>query len=134
MDGAVFAVLGLLIAFTFSGATARFDTRRQLIVEETNDIGTAYLRLAPLPADAQPPLRQAFRDYLAARIETYRRQQDPQSIPHARVRAGHRGSRQVSIHALAQIEQGLIERVHSNQAKTSVFDVEYDEHWLPWRD
>jgi len=41
VDGAVFALLGLLIAFTFSGAAARFDTRRQLIVEETNDIGTA---------------------------------------------------------------------------------------------
>ena len=29
IDGAVFALLGLLIAFTFSGATARFDTRRR---------------------------------------------------------------------------------------------------------
>ena len=45
VDGAVFALLGLLIAFTFSGASSRFDTRRQLIVEETNDIGIAYLRL-----------------------------------------------------------------------------------------
>ena len=72
VDGAVFAVLGLLIAFTFSGATARFDTRRQLIVEETNDIGTAYLRLDLLPADSQPALREAFRSYLDARIETYR--------------------------------------------------------------
>jgi hypothetical protein len=73
VDGAVFAVLGLLIAFTFSGATTRFDSRRQLIVEETNDIGTAYLRLDLLPADAQPALRESFRRYLDARIETYRR-------------------------------------------------------------
>src|SRR5580765_7773073 len=41
VEGAVFALLGLLIAFTFSGAASRFDTRRQLIIEETNDIGTA---------------------------------------------------------------------------------------------
>jgi phosphotransferase system glucose/maltose/N-acetylglucosamine-specific IIC component len=33
MEGAVFALLGLLIAFTFSGAASRFDTRRQLIIE-----------------------------------------------------------------------------------------------------
>jgi hypothetical protein len=71
VDGAVFAVLGLLIAFTFSGATTRFDARRQLIVEETNNIGTAYLRLDVLPADAQPALRESFRRYLDARIETY---------------------------------------------------------------
>jgi hypothetical protein len=66
-DGAVFAVLGLLIAFTFSGATARFDSRRQLIVEETNDIGTAYRRLDLLRSDAQPALRESFRRYLDAR-------------------------------------------------------------------
>jgi len=76
VDGAVFAVLGLLIAFTFSGAATRFDSRRQLIVEETNDIGTAYLRLDLLPADARPALRESFRSYLDARIETYRKLPD----------------------------------------------------------
>jgi hypothetical protein len=76
VDGAVFALLGLLIAFTFSGASSRFDTRRQLIVEETNDIGTAYLRLDLLPADAQPALRENFRRYLDARIDVYRKLPD----------------------------------------------------------
>ncbi len=76
VDGAVFALLGLLIAFTFSGASSRFDTRRQLIVEETNDIGTAYLRLELLPADAQPALRESFRRYLDARIGVYRKLPD----------------------------------------------------------
>ena len=43
VHGAVFALMGLLMAFTFSGAASRFDHRRDLIVEEANDIGTAYL-------------------------------------------------------------------------------------------
>ena len=73
VDGAVFAVLGLLIAFTFSGATARFDARRQLIVEETNNIGTAYLRIDVLPSEVQPALRESFKRYLDNRIETYRK-------------------------------------------------------------
>jgi len=76
VEGAVFALLGLLIAFTFSGAASRFDTRRQLIVEETNDIGTAYLRLDLLPVDAQPGLRDNFRKYVDARLETYRKLPD----------------------------------------------------------
>src|SRR5882762_6485403 len=76
VDGAVFAILGLLIAFTFSGAASRFDTRRQLIVEETNDIGTAYLRLDLLPVDAQPSLREKFRGYLDTRLEVYRKLPD----------------------------------------------------------
>src|SRR5512136_2423342 len=57
VEGAVFALFGLLIAFTFSGGASRFDSKRQLIAEEANDIGTAYLRLDLLPATAQPALR-----------------------------------------------------------------------------
>jgi ABC-type glycerol-3-phosphate transport system permease component len=76
VEGAVFGLLGLLIAFTFSGAVSRFDDRRHLIVEEANDIGTAWLRLDLLPADTQPRLRQLFRDYLSSRLETYRKLPD----------------------------------------------------------
>lgn len=72
VEGAVFALLGLLVAFTFSGAATRFDQRRSLIVEEANDIGTAYLRVDLLPPDAQPPVRQKFREYVDARIAAYR--------------------------------------------------------------
>ena len=71
VEGAVFGLLGLLIAFTFSGAASRFDTRRQLIVEETNDIGTAYLRLDLLPVDQQPALREKFRQYVDTRLAVY---------------------------------------------------------------
>ena len=41
IEGAMFTLLGLLVAFTFSGAAERFEGRRHLIVEEANDIGTA---------------------------------------------------------------------------------------------
>ncbi len=72
IDGAVFGLMGLLIAFTFSGAASRFDGRRQLIGQEANDIGTAYLRIDLLPQAAQPALRQDFRDYLDARLAIFR--------------------------------------------------------------
>ena len=70
-SGITFALFGLLMAFVFSGAYARFDNRRDLIVDEANAIGTAYLRVDLLPADAQPALRQAFRDYTQSRIQFY---------------------------------------------------------------
>ena len=75
VDGTVFALLGLLIAFTFSGAAARFDTRRLQIVDEANAIGTAYLRVDLLPAAAQPALRDHFKRYVDLRVEVY------QSLP-----------------------------------------------------
>ena len=71
IDGAIYGLLGLLIAFTFSGAAARFDARRQLIVQETNAIGTAYLRLDLLPAPAQAALREKFRAYVDSRLAFY---------------------------------------------------------------
>ncbi|HOW75620.1 MAG TPA: DUF4239 domain-containing protein [Candidatus Competibacteraceae bacterium] len=80
VDGAIFALLGLLLAFTFAGAASRFDTRRALIVEETNAIGTAYLRLDVLPASAQPPMRELFRRYVDARLETYRKLPDVEAV------------------------------------------------------
>jgi len=66
--GAVYAVLGLLLAFTFSGAGSRYEHRYQLAIDEANAIGTAWLRLDALPAASQPPLRDAFRRYVEARI------------------------------------------------------------------
>src|SRR5262245_57185471 len=60
IEGSVLALLGLLLAFTISGAGGRLDARRQLIIEETNAIGTAYLRLDMLPSAAQPALRENF--------------------------------------------------------------------------
>ncbi len=72
LEAAVFALLGLLIAFTFSGALSRFDVRRSQAVDEANAVGTAYLRIDLLPVSAQPPLRETLRQYVDARIATYR--------------------------------------------------------------
>ena len=71
VEAAIFGLMGLLIAFTFSGAASRYELRRQQIVDEANAISTAYLRLDLLPAQAQPALREKFRRYLEARISVY---------------------------------------------------------------
>jgi hypothetical protein len=73
VEGAVFALFGLMIAFTFSGAASRFNEKRKLVAEEANSIETAYLRLQLLPHQAQPALQDLFRRYVDSRLETYRR-------------------------------------------------------------
>src|SRR6185369_5591577 len=80
IEGAVFAILGLLIAFTFSGAATRFEERRHLIGQEANAIGTAYLRIAILPEERQPELRELFRRYVDLRVDTYRNLEDKTEI------------------------------------------------------
>lgn len=86
-EGAVFGLLGLLIAFSFSGAASRFEARRHLIAEETNAIGTAYLRVDLLPADAQPEIRKLFGRYVDVRVATYR-DADDQAATKARLVEG----------------------------------------------
>jgi hypothetical protein len=83
LDGAIYGLMGLLIAFTFSGAASRFDDRRVLVINEANAIGTAYLRLDLLPAAAQPPLRDLFRHYVDARLDMSRKLPDMDAITSA---------------------------------------------------
>lgn len=64
-------LLSLLIGFTMSMALSRFDQRKELVIEEANAIGTAYLR-AGMQAE---PIRSAapglFRDYVDARLAIF---------------------------------------------------------------
>jgi hypothetical protein len=76
VEAAVFGLLGLLLAFTFSGAASRFEDRRHLITEEANAIGTAYLRIDLLPPDTQSAIRQLFARYLITRTDIYRGAED----------------------------------------------------------
>ncbi|MFN7953773.1 MAG: DUF4239 domain-containing protein [bacterium] len=87
VQGAILGLLGLLVAFSFSGAAQRFDARRELVTEEANAIGTAYLRIDLLPPAAQPALRDAFRGYVDARLEIYRHIATPTVAREARRRA-----------------------------------------------
>lgn len=76
VEAAMFALFGLLLAFSFAGATSRFDVQRQLVVTEANAIGTAYLRVDLLPAADQPEIRRLFRNYLDTRLRVYEKLPD----------------------------------------------------------
>ena len=79
IEGAIFALFGLVLAFGFSGAASRFNEKRMSIAEEVNAIETAYLRLQLVAQPAQPDLQQLFRQYVDSRLETYRQLPNVQS-------------------------------------------------------
>jgi hypothetical protein len=72
------ALLGLLIAFTFSMATQRFDARRFLVVDEANAVGTTYLRFQLLPEPARTTLSRQLLAYNDNRTEFLRAGPDEQ--------------------------------------------------------
>lgn len=75
VESAVFALIGLLLAFTISGALQRFDERRELVVKEATAISTAYDRLSLFEDDA-PDLQARLKEYTRARIDLYRMPHD----------------------------------------------------------
>ena len=72
VEGAVFALMGLLLAFSLNGSLQRFDERRTLILQEANAISTSYDRLDLLTGEAKDKLKAKLKDYLRARLELYR--------------------------------------------------------------
>lgn len=73
VDGVIFSLLGLIVAFTFYGAAERFDARRKMVIEEADAIGAAWSRLDILDNDDRLALQALFRQYLDARLGTYRK-------------------------------------------------------------
>lgn len=103
-QAAVFGLLGLLLAFTFSGALQRFDERRHLVVEEANDIGTAWYRIDLLPPARQAGMRDLFRQYMDARIQTYSNVTDPEATS-ASLAKGEQLQRQIWAAAVAGADE-----------------------------
>jgi hypothetical protein len=66
--GSILALLAFLLAVTMGTAADRFDARRALVLQESNAIGTAYLRAGYLPEPASDQLRELFREYVPLRI------------------------------------------------------------------
>lgn len=68
IQGAILGLLALLLGFSFAGAASRFMERQDLIIQEANAIGTAYLRADMLDEPFRSDLRDALADYLKHRI------------------------------------------------------------------
>ena len=62
VEGAIFGLMGLLLAFTISGALQRFDDRRQLVIQEATAATTAYDRLKLFGGDEARSLQSSLKN------------------------------------------------------------------------
>lgn len=69
---AILALVTFLVGFSFAGAGARFIDRQDMIVKETNAIGTAWLRAMLLPEPQRTQLQTELRQYTNDRLELLR--------------------------------------------------------------
>lgn len=68
MSTLLIGLLSFLLAFTFSMANSRYEKRRDLVIEEANDIGTAILRVKAYPDSMRQLITPVFKQYVEERI------------------------------------------------------------------
>ncbi len=83
INSTLLGLLALLLAFTFSMSNSRYDTRRQLVIEEANDIGTVILRTDIYPDSMRQLLRAQLKEYVEARITFYQAGMDMEKTTEA---------------------------------------------------
>ena len=71
VETATLTLLALIIGFSFSMATGRYDLRKNYEEAEANAIGTEYVRADLLPPDEASRVRTLLREYTAQRIRFY---------------------------------------------------------------
>ncbi len=82
--GGTLGLLAFLLAFTFGMAASRFESRRELLLDEVNAIGTCYLRADLVPDPARLEIRQRLREYVHLRAGALK---EPQTLPQVLARS-----------------------------------------------
>ena len=86
----MFALLGLILAFTYGAVVERFDANKRDIVLEASAIHAAFLHADMVMEPQRAELRQALLDYARTRIghkDTYRSQKQFEELIHKSLQA-----------------------------------------------
>jgi hypothetical protein len=128
MVGATLGLLAFLLAFTFGFAANLFVQKRDIVLEESNAIGTAYLRADFLPEQHAAAVRSLFREYVDVRIaaattgtvaDAVRRSEEIQAQLWSHAVASMSEKPEVSVGLFAQALNAVID-VHSKRLLISV--------------
>lgn len=67
--GAAFGLLAFMLAFTFQIAANRYETRKELLLEEVTNIRTAYLRAGLVPEPIRSETKKLLVEYVELRVD-----------------------------------------------------------------
>ena len=69
IQASILGLLALLLGFTFSMSMQRFDNRSMALIDETNALGTAILRVQLLPDEFKDDASKLFQEYVDLRVQ-----------------------------------------------------------------
>ncbi|HNS18619.1 MAG TPA: hypothetical protein PKI34_12445 [Bacteroidales bacterium] len=67
--GAAFGLLAFMLAFTFQIVANRYDSRKELLLEEVTNIRTTYLRAGLIPEPFRSDTKKLITEYVDLRLE-----------------------------------------------------------------
>jgi hypothetical protein len=73
LEASLLGLLALMVGFTFAMALARFDSRRDAVLNEANAIGTTALRARMLPQPYKKEILELLRAYVKIRLDITQR-------------------------------------------------------------
>jgi hypothetical protein len=114
VEGALLGLLALLLGFAFAMAMSRFETRKQVVLEEVNDLGTTYLRAHLLPERRRETCVRLIEEYVQSRIEYLGAGTDP-----IRTREAQEKTQRLQVRLWAQAV--VAAREDSDEVRTGYF-------------
>jgi len=123
--GALFGLWGFILAFTFGNSATRFDNVRSMMVDESNAMRNAILRVQTFPDSLRGGLQENLRNYLQARID-YNKATDLKKLDEVKEDAQRIGNNLWSTTAkISTLPNMGIICANMFAALTSMFDVAY---------
>ncbi len=77
ITGGMLGLFAFLMGISFSLSSARYDQRRESVLNEANAIGTAWLRAGMVGGQEGADIQRILRDYTSVRIEFVQAAADP---------------------------------------------------------
>jgi hypothetical protein len=124
LQGALFGLSAFVLAFTFGMSASRFNSARDLIVNEANYIGTAVLRADLYSDSVRTAFRADFKKYVEARISYYKNINDTALFNKARINAlSARDALWVRVTQMSKQPNMLIPSNNMITALNNMFDI-----------
>jgi len=114
VEGALLGLLALLLGFAFAMAMTRFETRKQVVLEEVNNLETAYLRAHLLPEPRKTTCERLLKGYVQSRIDDLQAGTDA-----ARSQAAQEETRRLQVRLWSEAVAAA--RENSDEVKTGYF-------------
>ncbi len=76
LKGSVFGLVALLLGFSFSATTSRYDVRQRVVLDQANAVGTCRQRAGLFDDASRERIRSALRRYVRGRLEHDRPERD----------------------------------------------------------